>query len=226
MTVSGRQGAKLDWRDGNVPVSRCFDDPYFSLENGLEETRHVFLAGNQLPERFRDGFHVAELGFGTGLNLLATLQAWRQSGQTGVLHFTSFEAFPMTPAEMARAQAAFPELAGLAEELAPHWGKNRIALPDLRFALITGDARETLPAWGGQADAWFLDGFSPARNPELWEEGLMAQVFAHTAPGGAAATYTAAGAVRRALQAAGFEVARSPGYGRKRHMTRAVKGSR
>lgn len=217
--------ADLDWRDGDVPVSRRFDDPYFSLEDGLAESRHVFLSGNGLPERFADGFHVAELGFGTGLNLLATLDLWRRSGQAGVLHFTSFEAFPMTAKEMIRAQAAFPPLAPLAGELAPHWGHNEIALPDLRFRLIPGDARATLSRWDEAADAWFLDGFSPAKNPELWEAPLMAQVFAHTAPDGTAATYTAAGFVRRGLAAAGFEVTRSPGHGRKRHMTRAVKVS-
>ncbi len=213
----------LDWRDGDVPVSRRFDDPYFSLENGLAESRHVFLAGNYLPDRFRDGFHIAELGFGTGLNLLAALESWRASGTPGVLHYTSFEAFPLGPEEMRRAQASFSELGALAEELAPFWGRERIERPDLRFVLITGDARATLPRWRGRADAWFLDGFSPARNPELWEEALLAEVFAHTAPGGMAATYTAAGAVRRRLQAAGFSVERLPGYGRKRHMTRASR---
>jgi len=212
----------LDWRD-DVPVSTRFDDPYFSLENGLEETRHVFLSGNDLPERFRFGFHVAELGFGTGLNLLATLQAWRDTGQEGMLRYTSFEAFPITAEEMRRAQSAFPELAPLAADLAPHWGAEYITLADLDFRLVPGDARTTLPRWERRADAWFLDGFSPARNPELWEEPLMEQVFAHTKPGGTAATYTAAGFVRRGLQSAGFEVTRIPGYGRKRHMTRAVK---
>ena len=214
-----------DWREGGVPVSPRFDDPYYSLENGLAETRHTFLAGNGLPDRFRDGFHVAELGFGTGLNLLATLHLWRQCGQAGQLRFTSFEAFPMAAADMVRAQGAFPELAGVAAELAPFWqsGAQEIVLPDLRFRMIEGDARKTLPAWDGAAHAWFLDGFSPAKNPELWGDGLMAQVGHHTAPGGTAATYTAAGHVRRALEAAGFAVARVPGYGRKRHMTRAER---
>ncbi len=224
MTSSESHSAQLDWRAGDVPVSRRFDDPYFSLEDGLAETRHVFLAGNGLPARFRDGFHVAELGFGTGLNLLTCLQAWRESGQSGVLHYTSFEAFPMSAAEMRRAQAGFPELGDLAGELGPHWGEARIVLPDLRFNLVTGDARDSLPGWPGRADAWFLDGFSPAKNPELWEETLLAEVFNHTEPDGTAATYTAAGFVRRGLAAAGFEVVRVPGYGRKRHMTRAVKG--
>ena len=94
------QNAELDWREDRVPVSVRFDDPYFSLEDGLAETRHVFLAGNGLPDRFGDGFHIAELGFGTGLNLLTALDAWRKTGQSGTLRFTSFEAFPMTPEDM------------------------------------------------------------------------------------------------------------------------------
>ncbi|WP_397541769.1 tRNA (5-methylaminomethyl-2-thiouridine)(34)-methyltransferase MnmD [Roseovarius salis] len=216
--------ADIAWRNGDVPVSRRFDDPYFSLEDGLAETAHVFLDGNRLPDRFTDGFHVAELGFGTGLNLLAALALWRNNGTAGVLRYTSFEAYPMAPPQLMRAQAAFPALALLAAELAPHWGRDEIILSDLRFRLVTGDARETLPRWGGAADAWFLDGFSPARNPELWEPALMSEVYAHTKPRGTVATYTAAGGVRRGLAAAGFEVTRSPGYGRKRHMTRAVKG--
>jgi tRNA U34 5-methylaminomethyl-2-thiouridine-forming methyltransferase MnmC len=214
----------LDWRD-EVPVSLRFDDPYYSLENGLAETRHVFLQGNDLPARFCDGFHVAELGFGTGLNLLATLHLWRSSGQTGQLRFTTFEAFPLNGPEMIRAQSAFPELARIAADLAPFWHDDArdITLPDLRFSMIEGDARETLAQWPEQADAWFLDGFSPAKNPELWSDTLMSDVAEHTATGGTVATYTAAGHVRRALAAAGLEVTRVPGYGRKRHMTTAHK---
>lgn len=221
----GGQRAEITWREtprGAVPVSERFDDPYYSLDDGLAETAHVFLGGNGLPARFRDGLHIAELGFGTGLNLLVALDAFRRDGTGGRLRYTSFEAFPMQPDEMRRAQGAFSALAGLAEELAPHWGAARIALPDLDFTLVTGDARETLPAWEGRADAWFLDGFAPARNPELWEPALLAEVARKTAPGGTCATYTAAGHVRRALAAAGFTVTRAPGYGRKRHMTRGT----
>lgn len=218
------QSAELEWRDGRVPVSTRFDDPYYSLDNGLAETRHVFLAGNDLPERFVDGFHIAELGFGTGLNLLCALQAFRATGLAGQLRFTSFEAFPMAPDDMIAAQAGFPELAGLAAELAPFWqaGETAFETADLSFSLITGDARATVPRWQGRADAWFLDGFSPAKNPELWGADLMAEVAHHTAPGGSAATYTAAGHVRRALAAGGFTVTRIPGFGRKRHMTKAT----
>jgi tRNA U34 5-methylaminomethyl-2-thiouridine-forming methyltransferase MnmC len=215
------QTAEITWRAGSVPVSARFDDPYFSLENGLAETAYVFLDGNALPARFAPGFHIAELGFGTGLNLLAALRLWRASGQLGPLRYTSFEAYPMAPADMRAAHAAFPELAALSGELVPRLASapHRLRLPDLDFHLIEGDARETLPLWQARADAWFLDGFAPAKNPELWEAPLLAEVAAHTAPNGTAATYTAAGPVRRALSEAGFTVTRRPGFGRKRHMT-------
>ena len=215
----------LDWRDGRVPVSTRFDDPYYSLDNGLAETQYVFLAGNGLPDRFKNGFQIAELGFGTGLNLLAALKLWRDSGQTGQMRFTTFELYPLAAADMIRAQAEFPEVANIAAELAPFWeqGATDIDLPDLQFRMITGDARQTLPQWADQADAWFLDGFAPAKNPELWEPDLMAEVGQHTAPDGTAATYSAAGAIRRALEAGGFTVDRIPGFGRKRHMTVARK---
>lgn len=216
------QQAELTWREGRVPVSERFDDPYFSLENGLAETRHVFLAGNELPARFRDGFHIAELGFGTGLNLLTAWAAWEQGGQNTPLRFTTFEAYPMAPADMARALEAFPELGPWAERFLAVWtGTGSCILDTLHFEMIAGDARQTLPQWQGQADAWFLDGFAPAKNPELWGDDLLAEVARHTPPGGTAATYTAAGFVRRGLEAAGFAVARIPGYGRKRHMTQA-----
>lgn len=218
------QHPDIEWRAGEVPVSTRFGDPYYSLDNGLAETRHVFLDGNDLPRRFRPGFHVAELGFGTGLNLLALWKLWRDTGQAGTLHFTSFEAFPLPPKDITRAQAQFPEVADEAALLGPHLnnGETMFTVDTLTVTLILGDAREALPAWTGHADAWFLDGFSPARNPELWSEGLMAEVARHTAPAGTAATYTAAGFVRRGLEDAGFSVTRAPGYGRKRHMTQAV----
>lgn len=219
-----RQTADIEWRDGRIPVSRRFEDPYFSLEGGLAETRHVFLAGNGLPDRFRDDFAIAELGFGTGLNLLATALSWIATGQRGTLRFISFEAFPLSVAEMAQALAAFPELSPLVPGLLDGWrpeGGTWQVGATVSFTLIAGDARQTLPAWDGRADAWYLDGFAPAKNPELWDPALLAEVARHTAPGGTAATYTAAGHVRRALAASGFTVERAPGFGRKRHMTRA-----
>ncbi|MEM1236167.1 MAG: tRNA (5-methylaminomethyl-2-thiouridine)(34)-methyltransferase MnmD [Pseudomonadota bacterium] len=219
----GHTEAEITWRDGRIPVSTRFDDPYYSLDNGLAETRHVFLNGNDLPARLRDGFHVAELGFGTGLNLLALAQSWRAAAVPGRLKFTSFEAFPMSLEEAQRAHAAFPELAELAKDFAPLWQSGHIDLSWIEARVVIGDGRETLPNWDGKADAWFLDGFSPARNPELWDPELMQAVGAKTSPDGTFATYTAAGAVRRALSEAGFTVERIPGYGRKRHMTRGVR---
>lgn len=215
------QIARINWRDRRTPVSERFGDFYFSPVNGLDETRHVFLNGNDLPRRFRAGFHVAELGFGTGLNLLATVMAWRAANIRGTLHFTSFEAFPMARKDLFAALEAFPAIRMLASELLAAYspGMTRMHFADLRLAVIWGDARETLPAWKERADAWFLDGFSPAKNPELWSDELMAQVARCTAPDGSVATYTAAGHVRRALAQAGFTVARAPGYGRKKHMT-------
>lgn len=216
------QHPEIEWRDG-VPVARAFGDPYFSLADGLAETRHVFLAGNDLPARFRPGFHIAELGFGTGLNAFAALAAWREHGYSGPLRFTSFERFPMSAAAMEKALSRWPEIAEVAAPFlhALAAGRLSVVTPGMHLRIVTGDARETLPAWPDAADAWFLDGFAPARNPELWEPGLLAAVARHTRPGGTAATYSAAGSVRRALAAAGFEVARAPGFGSKRHMTRA-----
>ncbi len=218
------QTAELEWKEGAIPVATRFDDPYFSLENGLEETRHVFLAGNDLPARFQPGFHVAELGFGTGLNMLATLIAWQGAGAPDGVRFTSFEAFPMAVEDVARALDVFPEARAVADPFLTAWaaGQRAFDLYGMQVEVIEGDARQTLVNWRGAADAWFLDGFSPAKNPELWDERLMAEVARHTAPNGTFATYTAAGFVRRALDAAGFTVERCPGYGRKRHMSRGV----
>ena len=214
--------APITWTENGTPVSARFDDPYFTIGAGLDETRHVFLAGNDLTARYRDGFHIAELGFGTGLNLLAAMELWQGPG---VLHFTSFEAFPLPSEDMARALAAFglPGATALVAAWAASDGPLRVLdLPGLRAEIHIGDARDILPRWPGQADAWFLDGFSPAKNPELWNEALMAEVARHTAPGGTFATYTAAGHVRRALAEAGFSVTRRPGYGRKKHMSTGI----
>lgn len=215
------QSVDLHWKPDGIPVSRQFDDPYYSLDDGLSETRHVFLAGNQLPERFRDGFHIAELGFGTGLNLCAALEAWRRAGVAGRLRYTGFEAYPLLAEEMDTALSVFPEIRNIAQPLLEAWaaGHTRLSTEDLEAEIVIGDARETLPRWNGLADAWFLDGFAPARNPELWEAPLLTDVALHTAPGGTLATYTAAGEVRRGLEAAGFSVTKVPGFGRKRHMT-------
>jgi len=221
----------LIWADDGQPRSRLYGDVYFSVEDGLAESRAVFLNGCGLPDAWsgRRTFTVAELGFGTGLNILALLDLWRATASPDAhLHVFSVEAHPITAEEAARALAPWPELADLAAPLIAAWpgrarGFHRVELPGLRATLDLAvmDAEPALRGWGGQADAWFLDGFSPALNPAMWREALMALVAQRSAPGARVATFTVAGAVRRALQAAGFAVDKRPGHGRKRERLEA-----
>jgi len=145
----------LRWENG-VPVSGRFDDPYYSREDGLAETRHVFLEGCRVAERLRDGFSIAELGFGTGLNFCATLAQWQAHGPAeGTCEYTAFEMYPMQAAELDRALAVWPELdaqrAALVAAWRPEGGTMRIG--GVRLTLVIGDARRTVPDWGGNADA-------------------------------------------------------------------------
>ena len=219
----------LVWRNNRIPIAQKFDDPYYSLDNGLEEVRHVFLNSNKLAQRLQDGFKIAELGFGTGLNFLSTLWQWRLKKQKGKLSYTSFDAFPMKPEDMVKAQSEFAELSSIRHEFSSLWSelleKGELIGSDYKLELILGDARRTIMNIDIKADCWFLDGFSPAKNPELWEKGLLNDVFRCTANKGTLSTYSAAGVVRRNLSSAGFEVKRISGFGRKRHMTLAIKKS-
>jgi tRNA 5-methylaminomethyl-2-thiouridine biosynthesis bifunctional protein len=216
----------LDWSDDGQPRSRLYGDVYFSAEDGLAEARAVFLAGCGLPQAWADRrrFVVGELGFGTGLNILALIELWARTrppgGQLGIF---SIEAHPITADEARRALAHWPELAGLTRRLTDQWpgralGVHRSAFPDLGVTLdvAVGEAGDALAGWSGQADAWFLDGFAPALNPAMWRDDLLRLVGARSAPGAVAATFTVAGQVRRGLAAAGFAVEKLPGFGRKR----------
>jgi tRNA 5-methylaminomethyl-2-thiouridine biosynthesis bifunctional protein len=226
------QTSPLAWTDDGQPRSRLYGDVYFSSEDGLAETRAVFLAGCGLPDawRGRRRFVVGELGFGTGLNIAALLQLWSRTRPAGSrMHVFSVEAHPISADEAARALARWPELSPFAQALAARWpghapGVHRLELPDLGAIVdvAIGEAAEALGAWRGRADAWFLDGFSPALNPAMWTEPLMALVAARSAPGARAATFTVAGQVRRALAAAGLAVEKQPGFGRKRERLVAV----
>ncbi|TPE59435.1 tRNA (5-methylaminomethyl-2-thiouridine)(34)-methyltransferase MnmD [Sandaracinobacter neustonicus] len=212
--------------DGETLTSARFGDVYASRAGALAQSRAVFLAGCGLPERWqgRRRFTVGELGFGTGLNMLAVLDAWAISRPAdSTLHLFSVEGFPLAKADAARALAAFPELADLAAQLLARWpdgarGLHRIDFPALgaTLDLLIDDVAAALSGWQGRADAWFLDGFSPAKNPDMWSAEVLALVGERTAPGGRAATWSVAGFVRRGLAAAGFTVERLPGFTGKR----------
>ncbi len=224
--------AELEWTLTG-PRSTRFDDVYFQLEDGLAESRAVFLAGCGLPQRFagRARFCVGELGFGSGLNILALLDLWRRyrPGPEARLHIVTIEAYPMTADEAARALSAFPELAELAADLLGGWpdgrrGPHWIDFPDLGVSLqiLIGEVLPALEGLGAQMDAWFLDGFAPSKNPDMWSDAVLARVAALSAPGCVAATFTVAGDVRRRLQDGGFTVEKKPGFGRKRQRLEAV----
>lgn len=222
---------QLVWTPEGAPRSGRFDDVYFSREDGLAESRAVFLAGCGLPQAWRDRrrFTVGELGFGTGLNIAALLDLWRRERPPGGrLHLFSIEAFPLNRDEAARALAAWPEIAEAAQALLQVWptatpGFHRLDLDgfDAVLDLAVGDAAWALAQWDGRADAWFLDGFAPATNPGMWSEAVMEAVAARSAPGARLATFTVAGAVRRGLAAQGFTVDKRPGHGRKRERLEA-----
>jgi len=228
---------ELQWLEGDVPRAEGFGDTYFSKAGGLAETRHVFLGGNSLPDRFygRERFTIAEFGFGTGLNFLTTVAAWSQVSDRPALTFLSFELFPMTGAQLTRALSVFPELEEFSQALIDAWapksGWNRLDVAGANLVIGIGDARELIGDLGpdtiggrgpdepiAPVDAWYLDGFSPARNPELWDAALLQKAADLTASGGTLATYTAAGWVRRNLQAAGFLIEKTGGFAGKREM--------
>jgi tRNA 5-methylaminomethyl-2-thiouridine biosynthesis bifunctional protein len=222
---------RLLWTEDGAPQSGRFGDVYFSREDGLAETRAVFLAGCGLPEAWtgRRRFTVAELGFGTGLNIAALLDLWRREGPAeGRLHIVSVEGFPLTRDEAARALSAWPEIAEAAEALLAAWpaptpGLHRLDLPDFNATLdlAVGEVEDALTQWSGAADAWFLDGFAPSTNPGMWSDAVMDLIAARSAPGARVATFTVAGAVRRGLTERGFAVEKRPGHGRKRERLEA-----
>ena len=219
------------WDEDGAPRSRLYGDIYFSRADGLAEARTVFLVGCGLPQAWagRSRFCVAELGFGCGLNIAAVLDAWRLTRAPGSrLSVFTVEGHPLSAAEAARALMPWPQIADIAALLTSRWpraarGFHRIDLPELAASVDVAamDAGAALVAWSGAADAWFLDGFAPARNPQMWTGELLDLVARRSAPGARAATYTVAGVVRRGLQAAGFEVARRPGFGAKRERLEA-----
>ncbi len=233
------QTASLTFNAEGTPVSREFDDVYFSNDNGLQETRYVFLDGNGFPQRFtshpRPELYIAESGFGTGLNFLTLWQAFdafraeNPDATLQRLHFISFEKFPLSADDLALAHAHWPELEPWAKALRAQWP---MAWPGCHRLLLDG-GRITLDLWfgdinhlvsqlddshNGQIDAWFLDGFAPSKNPDMWTPVLFNAMARLSRAGGTLATFTAAGFVRRGLNEAGYQAVKRKGFGRKREM--------
>jgi tRNA 5-methylaminomethyl-2-thiouridine biosynthesis bifunctional protein len=235
------QPAKICW-NGNIPEAEIFGDIYFSRENGLEESSYVFLDGNRLRERWQNlpaktSFIIGETGFGTGLNFLLAWQLWQETATPDTqLFFISTELHPLTKDDLERALSVWPELTPLADKLLAHYPSLTPGFHWLRFTedrvtllLLLGDANDSLPQlrdsqhhdfidnpWS--VDAWFLDGFAPAKNPQLWHDSILQHISRLSTSGTTLATFTAAGQVRRELQTQGFIVEKVPGYGRKREM--------
>ena len=222
----------LDWSAEGTPQAAAFGDVYFSKAGGLAEAEAVFLGGCDLPNAWKckDRFALCELGFGTGLNVLAAWSTWKKTRLPHAqLHISSIEAFPLARADAARSLAHFPEIEALSAQLLARWpvrayAPQRFWFPDDGFSLtlFTGEAETILAEMEGRFDAWFLDGFAPARNPEMWNERVLAQIARLSAPGARLATFTVAGGVRRGLEQAGFSVEKKPGFGAKRERLEAV----
>ena len=222
--------APLSLHGGGVRADD-YDDVYFSADDGLAESHHVFIEGNRLAERLgqQSQMTIAETGFGTGLNFLAVLQVLDQFPDRHI-DFVSCELRPLAPHIMRQAHAAFPSAAAASAELLavlpPRWpGVHLCQLRQgrVRLHLLYGPAEAMLSDAEFSADAWFLDGFSPAKNPELWTDNMLTQVGRLTRSGGTVASFTAASAVRQRLMQAGFAVAKRPGFGRKREMIAGIK---
>ena len=229
--LSSTRHAQIQWENG-LPIATHFNDVYYSRASGMAESRYVFLQHNHLPKRFGQlargaTFTVGETGFGTGLNFLCTWQAFLEHAPAGcTLHFISTEKYPLKPADLARALSVFDELAPLACQLIAAYqpGTEHLEMlfndagRQIKLTVLLGDALATLPGIDQSIDAWFLDGFAPAKNPEMWQPALFSAIQAKSHEQTTYATFTAARLVRDALAVAGFSVNKYPGFGRKREM--------
>lgn len=235
------ENAELDWTDESNPRSTKFDDVYYSTSGAVAESEHVFLDGADLLKRWTNSepntaqYSIAELGFGSGLNFLNTWRLWQQTlSKPATLHYIAFEKYPLSRANIERLLNNWPALSTQATELLKVYpDHSRIChrlwlAPDVLLDLHFGDALARLKSinTGTGINSWFLDGFSPRLNPELWRDSLFTEIARLSSPGSSLATYSAAGFIRRALKNVGFLVEKKTGYGKKRHMTTAVFADR
>lgn len=225
--------ARLQWSDDGQLRSLDYGDVYFQLKKGLDESRYVYLDGNKLTERFeklRGAFHIAETGFGSGLNFLLTAQLFAKVAPADArLVYASVEKHPVTRADLETIYAHFQELSPWSQPLLEQYSPLIEGFHTLHFMggrvtliLLFGDIADVLPQLRGKFDAWHLDGFAPKYNPDMWTENVYAQVAARTKKGGTVASFSSAGHVRRGLAAAGFDVKKVKGFGFKWSSTTAV----
>ena len=228
--VEGKLGKpELSWRDDGSPYSGEFEDGYYSDQNGLDETRHVFLKGNNLPDRWkgRKRFVIGETGFGTGLNFLATVDLWlKERPNDATLTYVSAEAYPLSRADLTKALGSWQDLSPLSDQLVKNYpdlsaGYRYVEFPEwgIHLMLLLGDCAQQFSRFIGSIDCWYLDGFAPSRNKSMWSSPVYEHIARCSSDGATLATFTAAGHVRRGLAEVGFRIERVPGYGGKRHMT-------
>ena len=217
--------ARFEISNGSV-YSKDFEDVYFSADGGWAEKRYVFVEGNELPQRFDDTqkFTVVELGFGLGINFLATLEAFLSKERSGVLDYVAFELHPFREVDLGvclRRICPRLDLVGLLIDQLPPLlsGFHRVSLaPNVNLTLIYGDAAHYIKELDARVDAFFLDGFAPHKNQGLWSPKLVASFRRLAARDATFSTYSSAGDIRRMMTYAGFDVQKKKGFGRKREM--------
>ncbi|MFH1044446.1 MAG: bifunctional tRNA (5-methylaminomethyl-2-thiouridine)(34)-methyltransferase MnmD/FAD-dependent 5-carboxymethylaminomethyl-2-thiouridine(34) oxidoreductase MnmC [Pseudomonadota bacterium] len=224
------QPAELAFDSEGTPYAPAYGDVYHSRDSGPGQARHVFVEGNALPGKWarQRVFTILETGFGLGLNFLATWREWRADpARCERLHFVSIEKHPFDRAALRTLHLRYPEFAPLAEQLQDAWpplvpGLQRLHFEGERLTLTLAfaDVALVLPRLRLRADAIYLDGFAPLRNPEMWSAQLMRGLARLARPGTSIATYSSAGVVRQGLEAAGFALEKCPGFGHKREMLR------
>ncbi len=216
---------EIEWQ-GNTPYAPLYGDVYFSRQDGIGESQHNFLAGCGIPRAWqaKPQFTIGETGFGTGLNFLLTCTTWQAyKPANGYLTYLSFEKHPWPRDALQKLHAAWPQFAPATVALYDAYPPLKPGLhlcavaPDITLLLAFGEAVDILPAITGQVDAWYLDGFAPAKNPDLWSAPVINQIGRLSRPGTRLATFTAAGFVKDNLTAAGFAVTKTPGFMHKRN---------